>query len=185
MKRVVVGLVALSILLLATPDLAHAKRGACKIEGTWVGFNTFVETFVMTINRTGAKSYTAVGQAPIAPAPFFEFVIGEFPGVQGDLYRTGLNRFDSSWIVVNWIDPTYDFDADALFGEAECGAGWDLMAIAVSGSMTMPTCDTWAATFDAEFIVYSFGTDPFQDGCNMGNPFGTAEALYQRLPKLP
>ena len=49
----------------------------------------------------------------------------------------------------------------------------------------MPTCDSFAATFVGDFIVYSFGTDPFQDGCNMGNPFGTADALYQRLPKLP
>jgi hypothetical protein len=109
---------------------------------------------------------------------------GGFPATQGELLRDGRNRFNASWMSISWVDPTYDFDGDPYFGPAGCGSGWDLMALAIWGPLTMPTCDTWAASFDLEFIVYDLGTDPFADGCSMGNPFGTGEGFCQRLPRL-
>lgn len=185
MKRIVVGLVVLGVLTILAPGSLEAKSApTCKIEGTWYGFNTFGETYVITFNRTGGRSYTAIGQAPLNPNPFFTFVTGDFPATQGELVRHGRNRFDASWMAISWVDPSYDFDGDPYFGSAGCGSGWDLMALAIWGPLTMPTCDTWTASFDADFIVYSLGTDPFADGCSMGNPFGPGEGFYQRLPKL-
>ena len=173
-------------MLLAAPVLSQAPEGgACEIQGTWYGFNTFGEPYLQTITRTGAKSYTAVAQGPPLPVPFFDFVIGKSTGFHGELIRTGLNQFDASWLIIDWIDPTYDFDTDFFFGGAGCGAGWSLMALAVFGPITMPACDAWTANFDLEFIAYNFGTDPFADGCSLGNPFGPGQGFYQRLPKLP
>ncbi len=173
-------------MLLAVPVFSQGPGGgACKIEGTWYGFNTFGEVYLHTINRTGAKSYTAVAQGPTFPVPFFDFVIGKSDGFHGELTRTRRNEFDATWLIVDWIDPTYDFDTDPFFSGAGCGSGWGLMALAVFGPVTMPTCDAWTATFDLEFIAYNFGTDPFSGGCSLGNPFGPGQGFYQRLPKLP
>ena len=184
MKRVVVGLVILAVLCITVPATLEAKGApTCKIEGTWYGFNTFGETYIITINRTGGRTYTAIGQAPITPAPFFDFVIGDFPATQGELLRSGRNNFAASWMGISWVDPSYDFDSDPNFGGAGCGAGWDLMALAVRGPLTMPSCDSWTGSFDLEFIVYALGTDPFTDGCSMGNPFGGGQGFYQRLPR--
>jgi hypothetical protein len=186
MKRVLVSLSILSILILVLPGSSEAEnRGTCRIEGTWYGFNTFGETYIISFNRTGAKTYTAVGQAPLAPAQFFSFITGEFPATQGELFKTGRNKYDTSWMATSWIDPSYDFDTDENFSGAGCGSGWDLMALAVWGPLRMPTCDSWTAVFDLNWIVYQFGTDPFEDGCHMGNPFGQGQGFYQRLPRLP
>jgi len=184
MNRAIVIVAVVAMVLSTAPAWSQAEVGrTCKIEGTWYGFNTFGEAYIITFNRTGGRTYTAVGQAPLAPAAFFSFIMGEFPGIQGELLRHGRNRFDSSWMAISWVDPAYDFDTDPYFGGAGCGSGWDLMALEVWGPMTMPTCDTWTATFDADFIVYSFGTDPLADGCRMGNPFGQGEAFYHRVPR--
>ena len=183
MRRVIVGLVIVAALCIAVPATLEAKVApTCKIEGTWYGFNTVGEAYIISFNRTGGRTYTAIGQAPLSPAAFFSFITGEFPGTQGELLRKGRHRFDSSWMAISWVDPAYDFDTDPFFGSAGCGSGWDLMALDIWGPLTMPTCDSWTATFDADFIVYSFGTDPFEDGCRLGNPFGQAEAFYQRVP---
>lgn len=182
MMRVTVCLILFGLLLTAAPAVSdETTRRSCNIQGTWYGFNTIGDVFVMTINRTGAKSYTAVGQAPLFPAPFFEFLVGEFPGIQGNLTRTARNEFDASWLWISRIDPTHDFDTDPFFGDAECGTGWDLMALRVDGTVEMPTCDSWSSEFDFEFIAYAYGTDPFVDGCNLGNPFGPALSFYTRF----
>ena len=184
MSKMTASLAVLGMILLAAPvasQVAEEGRGGCHIEGTWYGFNTFGETYIFTINKAKGKAYTAVGQAPIAPVPIFDFVIGDFPGTHGQFEKTGRDAFDTKWMSVSWIDPGYNFDLDLVFGGAGCGAGWDLMAISVFGPLTMSTCDTWSVDFDLEFIVYAFGTDPFVDGCSMGNPFGPGSGYYRRL----
>ena len=55
------------------------------------------------------------------------------------------------------------------------------MAIKLWGPLTMPTCDSWTVEFDFEIFVYMFGTDPYVDGCSLGNPFGPGSAFYKRL----
>lgn len=184
MKRTCLCLAVLGLLLAAPVASQAPSEGACDIQGTWYGFNTFGEPYIQTINRTGAKSYTSVAQGPSAPAPLFDFVIGKFSGFQGDLTRTARNQFDGTWLIMDWIDPTYDFDTDPFFNGAGCGTGWNMMALVVFGPVTMPTCDSWTTTFDLEFIAYSFGTDPFTDGCSLGNPFGLGQGFYQRLPQF-
>ena len=185
MKMVCLSLAVLGVLLVVPGMLQAEDVERCKIEGTWYGFNTAGEVFVQTIHRTGAKTYTAVAQGPMAAIPVFAFTTGAFNGFHGDLVRTGFNEYDATWLIIDRIDATYDFDADPYFGGAGCGAGWDLMALVVFGPVTMPTCDDWTTTYDLDFIVYSFGTDPFVAGCSMGNPFGSGQGFHQRLPRLP
>ena len=115
MNRRTVALAAVGVLLLSATVAVQAEeteKGSCQIEGTWYGFNTVGETYLFTINKAKGKGYTAVGQSPATPAPFFSFVTGELAGTHAYLTKVGRNSFDSTWMTMSWVDPGYDFDFD-------------------------------------------------------------------------
>jgi len=140
----------------------------CGIAGTWHGFNTSGEVFVITITRTGAGTFSAIGQGPSDPSVL--------PGVyesfstQGDLTRSGPGEFESSWVGFSTLDPTI--------------YGFELGAIAAVGSVTMVGCDLWEASFSIELLGFNLGEDPFEDGVSLGE-FGPYDATYRRIPRLP
>lgn len=172
MKRLCI-LVAIFAVLMTAPGVLQAKGAkSCKIQGTWYGSNELGDTFVMTITRTGPKTYSAVGQGPALPVDpnVFPGVIAPFFGVQGDLVRTGPATFDSTWILIWWVDPNI--------------YGYQLMAIVPFGKVVLSTCDSFEATFGTDLLLYDFGQDPFEDGYLLDSlePYGAA---YKRLPSYP
>ena len=149
------------------------KAQGCSIKGTWYGFNALGEAFLITITKTGSKTYSGIGQAPALPPDptFYPGVVAGFYGTQGDLTKAGPNRYDTTWMNIWRLDP-------------EQWMGFDMGAIVSYGEIQMPDCDTWQASFRFEAIGYNFGEDPFEAGVllDSGGPF---TALYKRLPKYP
>jgi len=172
MKRLCI-FVAVFAVLVTAPGVLQAKgTRSCKIQGTWYGTNELVETYVLTISRTGPKTYSAVGQSPALPPDpnVIPGVIAPFFGVQGDLVRTGPGTFDSTWMLIWWVDPNI--------------YGFQLMAIVPFGEVVLTSCDSFEATFGTDLYLYNFGQDPFEDGVLFDSlePYGAA---YRRLPSYP
>ena len=141
----------------------------CSIAGTWYGYNELGEVFVITITRTAARTYSAVGQGPADPAAF--------PGVyesfstQGDLTRTRAGEYDSSWMALWTLDPD-------IWGDFELGN------VTAAGPITMTSCDSWEATFTTQALGFHFGEDAFADGVVL-DELGPYAASYRRIPQLP
>jgi hypothetical protein len=172
MKRLCIFVAAFAVLVTLPGALQAKGAGSCKIEGTWYGSNGLGDAFVITITRTGPKTYSAVGQSPALPPDpdVTPGVIAPFFGVQGDLVRTGRSTFDSTWMLIWWVDPEI--------------YGYQLMAIVPFGEVVLSSCDSFEAVFGTDVFLYNFGQDPFEDGVlvNSLEPYGAA---YKRLPSYP
>jgi hypothetical protein len=151
------------------PGTLWAKGSPCTIEGTWYGTNEAGATYVITITRTGAQIYSAVGQSP-ADSTSTPGVLADFFGTQGDLSRTGPGVFDSTWMDIWQIDPSI--------------YGFEIATIVTYGQIELTSCNTWETTFTSDFLLHDFGQDAFEEGLLFfsSDPYG---ASYKRLPKYP
>lgn len=167
-------LTAASLVVLLAPqpiwaddDRDEKGRGPCTIEGTWYGFNSLGEVFVITITRTGAKTYSAVGLQPEIPPSAFPGLISSH-SIQGDLTKKGARTFESSWMAIWALDPEI--------------WGYGLGNLTASGEVTLTSCDTWEATFTTDILGFDLGDDAFE-GEELVT-FPPYVAFYQRLPRL-
>lgn len=174
-KKWIGWLTAASLVVLVAPqpiwaddDLGGKGRGPCTIEGTWYGFNSLEEVFVITITRTGAKTYSAVGLQPEVPLTSFPGLISSH-SIQGDLTKNGPGTFDSSWMAI-W----------ALDSEIW---GYGLGNLTARGEVTLTSCNTWEATFTTDILGFDLGGDAFEG--EVLATFPPYVAYYQRLPQLP
>ena len=168
MKRLCLFVLVLSM---AVPwALGASGPEPCSIEGTWYGTNEEGATLMITITRTGAQTYSAVGQSPAGP-PDAPGVLGPFFGTQGDLSRTGPGGFESTWMGIWRVDPNI--------------WGFELAALVRYGPVELTGCNTWEASFTTEFLLHNFDQDPFEVGLPPALSFGPFGASYKRLPKYP
>jgi hypothetical protein len=139
MKKLFFALVVLGVAM-TLPTALEANGSPCSLEGTWYGSNTLGGDYVMTIARTGARSYSALLVSGSGPA-------------HGEFVRKGHPFFKTTWM--GYAD---GFD----FGFPE---GTKVMYY-MHGEGHMVGCDTWTATTDWDVYLFNPGVeeDPFQDG---------------------
>ena len=156
MKRVF-ACVAFAGFLMLVPGFLGANGSPCSLEGTWYGFNSVGGDYVMTIARTGAKSYSAWLVSGSGPAH------GEFVRQPGGGYNT-------TWM--GYADgPVFGYPEGTIVMYYMYGAG------------DMEGCDLWQATTDWDIYVFDAGEqeDPFIDG-EYEFSFPGVELTYKRMP---
>jgi hypothetical protein len=164
-KRVFV----LSMLVALTAGAAAVQAGQggnCSPEGTWYGYNTGGDVWIVTITRSGPKSYTTV----MDYGPNNVFVPPEVIGYsdwRGELVKTGPKQYDWTTMALWRGDET----AMPPFAMGYCP--W---------TAEFTGCDSWQGEGFCDF--YGFLTpeaDPFEDGFPIfqGEP---AQAFFKRMP---
>jgi hypothetical protein len=156
MKRVFV-CVAFAGVLMLVPGIVGANGSPCSLEGTWYGYNTAGGDYIITIARTGAKSYSAWLVSGSGPA-------------HGELVRQPTGGFQTTWM--GYADgPAFGYPPGTkvmyyMYGEA-----------------SMDGCDLWTAMTDWDIYLFNEGVqeDPFVDGVYQFSLPGI-ELTYKRMP---
>ena len=150
--------VAFAGVLMLVPGILGAKGSPCSLEGTWYGFNTAGGDYVMTIVRTGAKSYSAwIVAGPGSPA-------------HGEFVRQPGGGFKNTWM--GYADgPVFGYPADKK------------VMYYMHGEASMEGCDLWTATLDWDIYLFNPGIreDPFVDG-EYQTLIPGIELTYKRMP---
>ena len=155
--RRLVSCVTFAAVLILVASTVGAKSSPCSLEGTWYGFNTAGGDYVMTIARTGAKSYSAWLVSGSGPAH------GEFVRLPG-------GTFETTWM---------GYADGPLFGFPP---GTKVMYY-MYGDAAMDGCDLWTATTDWDIYLFNEGVseDPFVDGVYQFSLPGIG-LTYKRMP---
>jgi len=158
MKKLFFALVILGVAMIL-PTALEANGSPCSLEGTWYGTNTLGADYIMTIARTGARSYSAVLVSESGPA-------------HGEFVRKGHRFFKTTWM-------GYGNGPD--FGYPE---GTKVMYY-MHGEGRMDGCDAWTATTDWDIYLFNAGVeeDPFNDGVYEFTIPGVV-LTYKRMPMM-
>ena len=168
MKKVILAAVLAALAFGAVG--AHAGQGGnCSPEGTWYGYNTLGNLWIVTISRSGPQSFTTVMDNGVNLL---------FPGTtqstdwRGEFVKTGPRQFD-------WTTMAY--------WRAEEGDGAPFSPFAfVLGLCPLTAEFTGCDSFQGEGVcdVYGFFTieqDPFEEGIPLGE--GTPlQGSFKRMP---
>lgn len=145
--------------LMLTPGILGANGSPCSLEGTWYGFNSAGNDVVMTIARTGAKSYSA-------------FVVIPAGSAHGEFVRQPGGDFETTWMGYS-EGPNFGYPPGTM------------VMYYMYGDAAMDGCDRWTATTDWDVYLFNEGLqeDPFEDGVYQFTLPGI-ELIYKRMPMV-
>ncbi len=167
MKRRLLSLPVLAVValsLLASPAGNAGVQGNCSPEGTWYGYNTLGDVWIVTITRSGPQSFTTVmdyGANQVLP-----------PAVsstdwRGEFQRTGTTSYD--WTTISILRAEESFPFEFALGICPLTAEFT-------------SCDSWQGAGECEFRGFNHGQDPFTEGVPLPVETEPLEALFWRMP---
>ena len=154
----------LVVLALTAASVQAGQGGQCSPEGTWYGYNSEDALWIVTITRSGPKSFTTVmdvGTYPPIPT------IAASTDWRGEFVKTGPGEYD-------WTTMAY------YRGDETSSIPYYLGFCPLSAQLI--DCDSWWGSGACQ--IYGFFTpdqDPFEEGflLQTNDPL---EAFFQRMP---
>ena len=149
--------VKFAAVLMLIPSTLGANGSPCSLEGTWYGFNSLGGDYVMTIARTGAKSYSAWLVSPSGPA-------------HGEFVRQPGGEFKTTWMGYS-EGPNFGYPPGTM------------VMYYMYGDAAMDGCDLWTATTDWDVYLFNqeVQEDPFVDALYQFS-LPDVELTYKRMP---
>ena len=164
MKRVLITMIVAALAFGAA--VAQAGQGGnCSPEGTWYGDNNWGYIWIVTISRSGPKSFTTVmdnGANPLSED------LEQSTDWRGELVKTGPHEYD-------WTTMAYWRVVAGAYGP------FPLVLGLCPASAEFTSCDSWQAAGYCEIYGYFPGDDPFADGIYLGTEDGLL-AQFKRMP---
>jgi hypothetical protein len=152
--------------MLCAPSADAKKASNCSPEGTWYGYNDEGLVWIVTISKSGPKSYTTVMDNSINP---IDPALTASTDWRGEFVKSGPRTY--KWTTMAFWSVKTAPDQPIPFGLGL----WPLTA-------RFTSCNSWEGTGECSFYgFFNHDADPFKDGFLLfSNP--PLQALFKRMP---
>ena len=164
MKRACV-LAIMVVLAVGAATVQAGQSGNCSPEGTWYGYNTFGDLWIITISRSGPNSYTTVmddGANLLFPG------VAQSTDWRGEFVKTGPGAYDWTTMAYWRADDSGAFPPFVL-GLCPLTAQFD-------------GCNSWQGQGVCDLYgFFDVSEDPFETGSYLGS----SDSLVANLKRMP